>query len=427
MVGKSFMYCCKKVKIVYIANARIPTEKAHGIQIMKMCEAFSSNANTANKYANDTNKESIEVELWAPRRINPIKDDPFDYYGVERIFKIRKFPCLDFVIFDKYIGHLGTWIETLTFALFVLPYFLFKKADIFYTREKFCVPFVFFKKNFYFEAHTFPKNYFLYSPFLKKIKKIIVITQKLKELFVEQGIPEERILVAPDGVDIEKFDVQCSKFDAREKLGLLKDKKIVLYTGHLYKWKGANVLAESSKYLPEDTEIYFVGGTEQDIEQFKHFTSNVEPSLIPKELQGAQLPVCTSNLEPRTSNLNIIGHRPHSEIPYWLRAADVLVLPNSGKDDISKYWTSPIKMFEYMASKKPIIASDLPSIREVLNDSNAVLVDSDNPKALAEGIKKILQNPEFSAKISYCALEDVQGYSWHKRTDKIIEFLKNNL
>jgi len=371
------------VKLIYIANARIPTEKAHGIHIMKMCKAFALSGN--------------DVELVVPRRFNKIKKDPFEYYGVEKSFKIKKLPCLDLIPLDKYIGHLGFWVESFTFFLFLLPYIFFKKADIIYTRDKFSLPLVLFKKNFVFEAHTFSKNYFLYSPFFKKVKNLIVITQKLKDLFINKGIPENRILVAPDGVDIGMFDIQCSKFEAREKLRLPLDKKIVLYTGHLYSWKGADILARASEHLPKDIDIYFVGGTEEDVRRYK--------------------------IQDTKYKIQIIGHRPYAEIPYWLRAADVLVLPNSGKEEISKYWTSPLKMFEYMAAKKPIVASDLPSIREILNEENAVLVEPDSPQSLSAGILETLRNPKFSDKISSRAFEDVKQYSWEKRAKKICQKL----
>ncbi len=372
------------MKLLYIANSRIPTEKAHGIQIMKMCESFALN--------------NMEVELVLPKRINKIKEDAFNYYGVKRNFKIKKLPCLDLIIFDKYIGHLGFWIEDITFNFFVLIYLLFKKTDIIYTREKFSLPFVLFKKNLVFEAHTFPKNYSLYSSFFKRLKNIIVITQKLKDFFKKQGISSNKILVVPDGVDLEKFNIKDSQEKCRRKLNLPLDKKIILYTGHLYKWKGAQVLADASQFLPESMEIYFVGGTDEDIRKFK--------------IQNSKL------------KINIVGHKPYSEIPFWLKAADVLVLPNSGKQDISKYWTSPLKLFEYMASKRPIIASNLPSIKEILNRNNSFLIEPDSPEKLAEGIKNGLKNPDFSAKISNQAFQDVQSYTWQKRTGKILEFIK---
>jgi len=370
------------MKLIYIANARIPTEKAHGIQIMKMCEAFAmDNA----------------VELVLPARFNRIKDDPFDYYGIKKNFRIKKLPCFDLIRFHRYLGCWGLWIETLTFGFSLFFYLIFKKAGVFYTRDKLILPLVIIKKNLVFEDHAFPRKYFLYSCFIKKIKGIITITQKLKDLFVERGISPDKILVAPDGVDFEKFQILNSKSQTRGKLDLPQDKKIVLYTGHLYKWKGAQILADALRYLPVDVEVYFVGGTEEDIKKFK--------------VQNSKLKV------------NVVGRRPYMEIPYWLKAADVLVLPNSGKEEISKYWTSPMKMFEYMAAQKPIVAADLPSIREILNETNAVLVESDNPEALARGIQEALQNPELSDRISAKAFRDVKQYSWQNRVIKILNFI----
>ncbi len=375
----------KEMKIFYIANARIPTEKAHGIQIIKMCEVFAG-------------VEGITVELIIPRRFNYVKKNPFEYYGVEKNFKIKKLFCFDLIAIDKFIGHLGLWIESLTFFIPALLCIFFKKADVIFIRDKMLLPFVLFKKNVIFEAHTFPKKYFLYSLFLKRVKKIIVITEKLKELFVQQGISENKILVAPDGVDIKDFDIECSQLEARRKLDLPQDKKIILYTGHLYEWKGADVLFKVAQNFQNNVLLVFVGGTKEDIVKFRQKAKDIK-------------------------NVVIKGHKSHKEIPYWLKAADVLVLPNSGKQEISKHWTSPLKLFEYMASKRPIIASDLPSIREILNKDNSVLFEADNSEKLAEGIKKALQDAELADKISKQAFSDVQNYTWQKRAGKILKFV----
>lgn len=371
------------MKLLYIQNAKIPTEKAHGIQIMKMCEAFAL--------------ENVDIELILPRRRNSINQDPFEYYGVRRNFKIKKLPCLDLIPLDKYIGRLGLWIESFTFFIFALFYVLFKKADAIYTKKSLILPLVFFKKNVFFEAHIFTKNYSLYSPVFRKLKGIIAITKNLKNSFLEKGIQDNKILVAPDGVDLEKFDIPDTQEDCRKRLNLPLDKKIVLYTGHLYKWKGPQVLAEASQYLPKDVEVYFVGGTEEDVKKFELRTSNFE--------------------------LNIIGHRPYSEMPYWLKAADVLVLPNTAKEEISKYWTSPLKLFEYMASKRPIVASDLPSVREILNEDNSVLAKPDDSKSLAGGIEKVLEDKNLAEKISTRAFENVKQYTWARRAKKILKFI----
>ena len=253
------------MKLIYIANARIPTEKAHGIQIMQMCEAFTNAGN--------------EVELVLPQRLNYIKGDPFEYYGVERNFKIKKLPCLDLIPLDRYLGKLSLWIQAISFNFFVFPYLLLKKADIIYTRDKFLLPLCLLKKNIVYEAHDFPKNYFLYLPFLNRLRGMVVISHKLEEFFVKNGIPKNKILVAPDGVDLEKFDIKENQEECRKKLNLPLDKKIVLYTGHLYEWKGATTLAASSVSLDEDTFIIFVGGTKEDIERFKSEILNLKSVL----------------------------------------------------------------------------------------------------------------------------------------------------
>ncbi|MCG2700213.1 glycosyltransferase [Candidatus Parcubacteria bacterium] len=382
------------MKFIYIANARIPTEKAHGIQIMKMCEAFSS--------------AGSELELVLPWRFNKIKDNSFDFYGVKKNFKIKKLPSLDLILLN--IPKIGFWIQSLSFSISVFLYLPFYtkgastfgggKTDIIYSRDSFPLFLLsFFKKNLVHEAHYLPKHFFLHRRVFKKAKAIIVITKQLKKSLIKKGIAENKILVAPDGVDLNKFDIDISKEEARKKLDLSQNKKIVLYTGHLYQWKGAQVLADAARFLEKDIITAFVGGTKKDEKEFREKNKDL-------------------------NNILILGYRPYSEIPYYLKAADVLVLPNSGKTEISKSWTSPMKMFEYMASQKSIVASDLPSLTEILNGNNAILVEPDNPQSLAKGIEKALKNYDFSAKILIEAWQNVQKYTWTERVKNILLFIK---
>ena len=358
---------------------RMPTEKAHGIQIMKMCEAFV--------------REGMEVELVVPRRFNSIKENPFEYYGVEKSFKITKIPSLDLVKFGK----IGFLIQSFSFAKCVLLYLLFKKADIIYSRDELPLFWLsFFKNNLFWEIHDRRLN-FITKRCLKKCQKIICITYGLKDIYVKNEVSPDKILVAPDGVDLKEFDIKISKKEVREKFGLPLDKKIILYTGHLYEWKGAQVLAEASGYLDSDCLAVFIGGTEKDIKIFNSQFSN-------------------------SKNILVVGRRSHQEIPLWLKAADVLVLPNSAKEKISELYTSPLKLFEYMASGRPIVASDLPSIREVLNENNSVLVKPNNPVSLVDGIKKVLQNKELADKISNQSFSDVRDYTWKKRAERILKY-----
>ncbi len=147
---------------------------------------------------------------------------------------------------------------------------------------------------------------------------------------------------------------------------------------------------------------FFVGGIERDIESFKRQFGD----------------------DPR---IKIIGHRPHTEIPRWLSAADILVLPNSGTSDISRLYTSPLKLFEYMAADRPIVASDLPSIREILSEDLAYLARPDDVEDLARAIKQALADGEGSQARAHRAYETVQQYSWDARAKRILDMMQKSV
>ena len=111
-------------------------------------------------------------------------------------------------------------------------------------------------------------------------------------------------------------------------------------------------------------------------------------------------------------------------MPLYLKSADILLIPNIGVTDESISYTSPLKMFEYMASSVPIIASDMPSIREVLNENNAFFVEPNNAKALANGIEKLLGDKNFSSRLVQKSLEDVKKYTWDEYAKKILNFIE---
>jgi glycosyltransferase involved in cell wall biosynthesis len=116
---------------------------------------------------------------------------------------------------------------------------------------------------------------------------------------------------------------------------------------------------------------------------------------------------------------------PPDEVPLYLRAADVLVLPNSGRFAISRHYTSPMKLFEYMAAGRPMVASDLPSLREVLNhEENALLVPPEDPKALAQAIIRLLTDPSLKDRLVASAAGNVIRYGWPQRAMGILEFMK---
>lgn len=376
------------MKIYYIANVRIPTEKAHGLQIMKMCEAFVLSGEV--------------MELFVPRRLNKIKSEPFDYYGVKRIFKIKKLPCLDLICLDFILGNLAFWVQSMSFFLAAKIYLIFRQSGVVYARDEFAG---FFFNNLVLEVHSLSKKIKARQKKIwKKARAILVLTSLIKEILRQQGVNQDKIMVAPDGVDLERFDITVSKEEARRMKNLPVEKKIVLYSGsfYLYDWKGVDVFLEAAKFFGEDILFVLVGGGAKEIALMRQ-----KHNLL---------------------NILLVGRQPHKEIVFFLKAADVLILPNKSDDPVSEKYTSPLKLFEYMAARRPIVASDLPSIREVLNESSAVLVAPDRPEEIVRGIEIILADPGFGDKIAKQALVDVsQKYTWDQRAKNIINFIRRLL
>jgi glycosyltransferase involved in cell wall biosynthesis len=230
----------------------------------------------------------------------------------------------------------------------------------------------------------------------------VAITNELKNYLIQRGISKDKILVAPDGIDLDDFVIIESKAECREKLSLPQDKKLIVYTGQLFKWKGVETLALTSKFLDNNYLIVIVGGIKWYLTDFKHFIEK-------------------NNLK----NVLCLGHRNYAEIPYFLKAADCLVLTGTQGSEVSRKYTSPLKMFEYMASQTPIIASELSSVKEILNSNNCIFVEPNNAELMANAIKKIIGDIELSENISAQAYKDVQKYTWGIRAKKILVFIKN--
>jgi glycosyltransferase involved in cell wall biosynthesis len=170
------------------------------------------------------------------------------------------------------------------------------------------------------------------------------------------------------------------------------------YAGHLYPWKGVDSIVEAVLALP-GTRAVIVGGHDK------------EPDLARVKALAQQLDVA--------SRVTFTGLVPPGEVAARLAEADVLVLPNP-QSAISNAFTSPLKLFEYMASGRPIVASDLPAIREVLRDNdNALLVEPGNPQALSAGIRRIMNDQALASRLAAQAARDVLEFTWAKRAERL--------
>jgi len=377
------------MKILYISNSRIPTEKAHGIQIMKMCEAFGN--------------VEVEIKLILPTRKN--KDfeqiNSFEYYRVNKKFKIKKIFTIDPYLLIKLPQGIYIKFQAVFYMISLFFYLLFiqnKQDYIFYTRDEYLLPMLqIFSKRIVWECHNLPFNRNKYIKYWNRCHKIICISENLKNELIVCGIDQSKILIAHDGVDLKDFDIKQHTFELKKELDIPQDKKIIMYTGHFYKWKGVQTLADAVRFLSKDYLFIFVGGGDHCFKDFKKRNSQ--------------------------SNILFTGLQEPHKIPLYLKIADILVLPNSAEDTKS-FSTSPLKLFEYMAAGKPIVAADLSNIREVLDNKNAVFFEADNSRDLAQKIESIVEDNELSAKISKQAYEDVKQYTWSIRALNIVNFIK---
>jgi len=371
------------MKLLYIANKRLPTEKAYGLQIVAMCKAFA--------------RTGAEVKLVAPSRRGPQGDDVLSYYDASG-FTFSRVRTPEFYpggIFERP----AFWVRQLLSAKLLAWHVWRSDAHIVYTRDEGVAILVALGKRVVLEMHSYSAHrrplYLLLRLFGVRL---VCITQGLADRFSAAGFPSDRILVAPDGVDLAPYEEALPRSEARRRVHLSADMPIALYAGHLYDWKGAHVLAEATPKI--DGIVVFVGGTDADVASFKSKYGHIP-------------------------NIMLVGHRPHGEISDWLRAADVLVLPNTGEREISRLYTSPLKMFEYMASGVPIVASDLPSIREVLNDGAAVLMPPGDSDALADAVNGIFKNPASAKERAKKARQEVSRYTWLARARHIVEFIES--
>ena len=369
------------MKIIYLANIRFPTERAHGVQIMEMCRAFAASG--------------VDVELVVPRRKNWIKENPFTYYDLPKTFSITYLHTWDLVQWGK----IGFLTQMFSFALSSFWYVRNTDTLIYSRDEMVLFPLSFFGKRFVYEIHT-PRWQTITKHVVSQALFVVPISQGLKSFYRKKGIPEEDMLVAPDGVNLERFTVFLTQKECREKLSLPLHARIALYAGHLYARKGAHVFAQASRDI-EDVLCVFVGGTVEDIAAFQKDSS-------------------------RQKNVLILGHKSHQDVPFYLRAADMLILPNSAKDGDANLYTSPMKLFEYMASGTPILASDVPSLKEILNDENALFVKPDDPQALSAGIRKAFLDPALMHRAKQ-AKKDVEQYTWQVRAEAVLRRISQNI
>ena len=383
------------MKIVYITNARLPTEKAHGVQIIKMIEALSSLNN--------------EVVLISPNRIqNEIshKTSVFDFYNVEKIFEHNLINFIDPYkyrsLMPKFFYRFFSFLVNLLWGIKSAKIGSKLNGDFYIFRDNTPFSYLFcaiFSKKCVIEFHDIP-------PFLSRLifklglmisgKTVcFAVTNKLSEdLFHKFGKVKnlKKIDTLHDGVDLIKFK--------NDKI-IENSTPLLTYCGSLSKSKGIDLIINSAKYI-NNVEFLIIGGLKVDVDHYKKIAND----------NGVK-------------NINFIGQVNYSDVPNLLNKSDILLLPSSAKNIKSRNYTSAMKLFEYMSIGKPIIASNIPSNTEILeNNLNCLLFEPDNPKSMVEKINTLINDKELNKKITKNSSKLAIKYSWTERSKKMIKRIK---
>jgi len=367
------------MRIVYLSSSIIPSRSANSIHVMKMCQAFAKNGH--------------KVILFA-RQSDTVVEDHYEYYGVDPCFKIIKcvWPPLRGIGGFLYAQQVKKKVHGLT-------------PDICYGRDLYSLlavsslgcPIIY-------EAHTPPANkvrLYLEGQLLSSnsFKRLVVISNALREEYLNL-FPwvNDYITVSHDGADAP---IPQRLKDAEFKLPGRNNCVKVGYVGHLYPGKGMEIIVQLARRLPE-IDFHVVGGTQEDIKHWESLINN--------------------------RNVFFHGFKPHGQLGKYYRSFDIVLAPYQrrvavagGKGDISK-WMSPLKIFEYMAYGKPIIASDLPVLKEVLhNKVNSLLCPPQDIEAWQNALYTLMNDPALRKLLGNKAYKDgVNNYTWDKRGELVL-------
>lgn len=253
-----------------------------------------------------------------------------------------------------------------------------------------------------FEMHT-PPHHFLARRLIKYFDGIIPVSHILaNELKTAYAVTESKLLVAHQGVDLAFVESRrLDKADARRLVRLPVDKKLVIYTGKVHGSDGEiDLLLDAARSFRRDVDLVIVGGREDQVDRIR--------SRLTTE---------------SVTNVHMVGFVAPADVFVYQMAADVLVTYYPSAIPLNRYRASPGKLFEYMASGRPIVTADLPALREALSPTAALFVEPDNPHRLAQAIETVLRDDVLAASLAARAYADVQEFTWEKRAGRVCDFV----
>ena len=381
------------MKILYISPSTIPSRAANTIHIINQCDALSRNN---------------EVTLICHSNFSKKKDI---YKYVRKNFQLS-FKKVKLITLPKFIS-LG-----INFFIALLAVINRNKSefDLIISRNLYA-SFIFsciLKRRVIYEIHFLEfgiRKFIQYKSLKSKYTKTITISSKLKDyLQNHHTLRLDKNLVLHDAAKNLFLDKKINIHELKEKL-LKKTLKLekrrwnatIGYFGHLYKGRGIEII-EGIALLNPDKLFIVVGGNKKIINK-KRFQNKI-------------------------NNLIFLGYLPYIESRKAMLICDILLMPYQNKVFLNKEiydtskWMSPMKMFEYLSCNIPLISSDLPVLKEVLDHKrNCILVECNNINEWSKEVNELLDNKNLAAHISKNGFNDfVEKFTWDKRAEKLIGF-----
>jgi len=376
------------MKLVYFHNTPLKSDAANLTQVINMCKALIS--------------KGIEVTLSIP-------DSGLSHSETQNILN-KRYHVNDLNI--EYMPHFSgnRRINKYTYHLRIKGIIKKIKPDLCYVRYPLFLSACLNQKiPTFFESHNSRthEESDLINRYLNKILirsahnpylvKIITISEALAKHWVQMGIEESRIMSLHDGFDSELFNEQIGIDEAKRKLNINPDQKVVMYTGSMNPSRGMDQIIYLAQEL-KDVKVIVIGGPER---YRQHYENEAR--------------------ELGLSNIDFIGFVDHSKIPEYLYAADVLLaLWTSAVKTIN--YCSPLKVFEYMAAGRNIVISAFPTIKEVLKDKkHAIFSEPDDKQDLLVKTKEALTLNGRPSELAQDARKlAFEKYSWEKRVNEIL-------
>ncbi|MFT4709218.1 MAG: glycosyltransferase involved in cell wall biosynthesis [Planctomycetota bacterium] len=389
--------------LALIANARMPSQRAQSLQVLQVAAAFA--------------RAGTPTTLLHARRFPtpslPAGTDLFEYYGLGPgpRPKVEAVPCLDWI--DRVptrFQYVPARAQELTFARNAARHVQRSMPSCrVLSREAESARALLAGKRphskVYVEVHRVPggrtrKRWLL--EVAAGARGLIAISGGVRDDLISLGIPGDEILVEHDGFEASR-GAGSGREDARAKIGVTPDAKLVVYTGGLLDWKGVDLLVDAARELPELTFV-IAGGMDADVAKLRSRYASNRSSGAP-------------------DNVRLDGFVAPKDIRDYLSAADLGIVPNRSKPAISAKYTSPLKVFEAMDAGLPLVMSDLPSLRDILDDTEACYFAADDAAALGRAIAKVMGDGALRASMSSKMKARAKNHSWDARAKRILDWM----